>query len=247
MNLEKIKNSVRGDIYFFDSIGSTNAEALKSDDAADLSLFLAGNQTAGRGRKGRSWQDIKGGIYMTVLLKQDKISDGISSITLMAGLAVSRVISESRIKWPNDIILDGKKVAGILTESKILGKSGIIAVGIGINANNTNFPQDLSEKATSIYLFSGIKQDETEIVVRIYKEFLKLYKDFEKGFSGILDEYREKCITLNREIKVEEAGKEYIMTARDIGENGELIAEENGKEKRIAFGEVSVRGLLGYL
>ena len=247
MDLEKIRSAVCGELYYYDSIDSTNSEALRHGNAADMSLFLAGEQTAGRGRKGRSWQAYKGGIYMTVLLKPDSISGGISALTLMAGLAAARMIPGSRIKWPNDIILGSKKAAGILTESKISGNSGVIAVGIGINANNTGFSEELAEKATSIYLFSGEKQDETEIVTGIYKELLRLYKDFNKGFSKLLDGYREKCITLNREIKVVKDGKECVMKAIDIGENGELIAEENGKIHRIAFGEVSVRGLLGYL
>ena len=247
MDLEKIRKAVCGDVYYFDSVGSTNTEALKCDSAADFSLFLAKNQTGGRGRMGRSWESSKGGIYMTVLIKPDRISENIPALTLMAGLGVARIIQNSRIKWPNDIVLGNKKVAGILAESKIIGKSGVIAVGIGINANNTDFCGDLAEKATSIYLFSGEQQDETGLVTGVYKELLQLYKDFDKGFSRFSHEYREKCVTLNREITVIKDGREYTMTAKDIGDNGELIAEANGKTERIAFGEVSVRGLLGYL
>lgn len=247
MDLEKIKKSISGELYYFDSVGSTNTEALKSENAPNFSLFLAENQTAGRGRKGRSWKASSGGIYMTVLIKPDRISENISMLTLLAGLCVSRVIASSRIKWPNDIILGDKKVAGILTETKISGKSGVIAVGIGINANNTGFCEDLADKATSIYLFSGEKQDETGLVTGVYNELLRAYKDFDKGFSDFLDEYREKCITLNREVVIIKDGKECVMTAKDIGKNGELIAVQNGKNERIAFGEVSVRGLLGYV
>ena len=247
MDLERIRKSISGELYYFDSIGSTNREALKCDSVPDFSLFLAANQTAGRGRQGRSWKASEGGIYMTVLIKPDRISENISTLTLMAGLCVSRVIAKSRIKWPNDIILGDKKVAGILTETKISGKSGVIAVGIGINANNTDFCGDLADKATSIYLFSGEKQDETGLVTGVYNELFRAYKGFDKGFSGFSDEYREKCVTLNREIVIVKDGKKCVMTAKDIGDNGELIAEANGKTERIGFGEVSVRGLLGYL
>ena len=245
--MEKIRKNIRGELYYFDSVGSTNTEALKCDSAADFSLFLTENQTEGRGRQGRSWKASEGGIYMTVLIKPDRISENIPALTLMAGLCVARVIPESWIKWPNDIVLGDKKVAGILTESKIVGKSGNIAVGIGINANNTYFCGDLAEKATSIYLFSGKKQSETELVTGVYNGLLRLYKNFDKGFSSFSDEYRERCITLNREIVVMKDGKECVMTAKDIGNNGELIAESGGKTERIAFGEVSVRGLLGYV
>lgn len=247
MDLEKIRKNILGELYYFESVGSTNREALENGNAPNFSLFIAENQTDGRGRLGRSWEASEGGIYMTVLIKPDRLSADIPLLTLMAGLCVSRIIPKSRIKWPNDIILDGKKVAGILAETRISGKSAVIAVGIGINANNTAFSENLAEKATSIYLFSGKKQDKAELITGVYNELIELYKDFDKGFSALYGEYREKCITLNHEIAVINDGTECIMTAKDIGENGELIAEADGKTERIAFGEVSVRGFLGYV
>lgn len=246
-DLERIKASVSGDFFYYESVDSTNTEALKLTDAKDKSLFLAENQTLGRGRKGRCWEASEGGVYMTVLLKPEKNFDNISAITLAAGLAAANVIPKSMIKWPNDIILGDKKVAGILAETRILGNDIIIAVGIGINVNNTNFSEGLGEKATSMYMYSGKIQDVTELVIKFYAEFLKIYEDFKiDGFKKIKDEYEKKCITLNREIVILNGGKERVMTAKGINEKGELIAECDRKEETINFGEVSVRGILGY-
>ncbi|MCR4718885.1 MAG: biotin--[acetyl-CoA-carboxylase] ligase [Firmicutes bacterium] len=246
-DLDRIRAEVQGDFFYYESVGSTNAEALKYANAEDKSLFLTQNQTAGRGRMGRSWENSCGGVYMTVLLKPEGISENISSLTLASGLAAARVIPNSTIKWPNDIILGDKKVAGILAETRVSGKNAVIAVGIGINVNNPEFSGDLAEKATSMYLYSGETQDITEIVIRFYTEFLKIYEDFKKsGFSKIKKEYEEKCVTLNREIVVLIGGKERIMTVKGINEKGELIAIADGKTEIINFGEVSVRGLLGY-
>lgn len=246
-DLDRIKAKVKGDFFYYESVGSTNTEALKHTDAEDSSLFLAENQIAGRGRMGRMWEATKGGIYMTVLLKPKKISDNVSAITLAAGLAAANVIPNSTIKWPNDIILGDKKVAGILAETKILENNIIIAVGIGINVNNTEFSEKLSKKATSIYLYSGKIHDIRALVIKFYNEFLKIYGDFiNGGFPKIKDEYERKCITLNREIVILSNGTERVMTAKGISERGELIAVKGGMEEIIKFGEVSVRGLLGY-
>ncbi|MBR4173349.1 MAG: biotin--[Clostridia bacterium] len=247
IDLDRIKKAVLGELYFFETVKSTNLEALKTLEAPDKSLFLAENQTAGRGSKGRSWLAGYGGIYMTVLVRPKKIGADFSALTLAAGLAVARAIPKMQIKWPNDIIAGGKKVAGILVETKIFGKNAIAAVGIGINANNTDFPEELREKATSIAQVTGETQDTAELVIRVYNEFLAVYERFSKGFSEIRAEYLQKCVTVNREIEVIKNGKSRKMFAVGIGDSGELLAEYDGKTERINFGDVSVRGILGYI
>ena len=245
-DLNRIKNAVLGSFFYYESAASTNSEALNCFDAPDKSLFIAENQTAGKGRLGRRWEASRGGIYMTILLKPEKMREDISSLTLATGLAASRVIPKSQIKWPNDIILGGKKAAGILVESKIIGKTMVIAVGIGINADNTEFSEELAEKATSIRLFSGEKQDKAELIIRVYNEFLKVYGEFLEGFEKIRMEYIQRCVTLNREIEVIKNSESRKMYAVGIGDSGELLAEADGKTERITFGEVSVRGIMGY-
>ena len=243
---EKIKNTVLGGFFYYDELNSTNTEALMSGAAPDKSLFLTKMQTHGKGRNGRIWEASSGGIYMTILLKPKEITEDISALTLAIGLAVSRAIPKSAIKWPNDIILGNKKTAGILLESKITGKTGVIAIGVGINANNTEFSEEVLEKATSIRLFSGEKQNEAELIIKVYNEVIEVLKEFSQGFDKIKDEYVKKCITLNREIVVIKDGQNQKMFAVGIGDKGELLAEKDGKVEAINFGEVSVRGLLGY-
>ena len=245
LDSEKIKRAVRGDLLYYETLDSTNKEALRHFEAPDKSLFLTKNQTAGRGRMGRRWEASAGGIYMTVLLKPQEVKD-ISALTLVTGLAVAEVIQDAQIKWPNDIILNGKKVAGILLETKITGKNGVIAVGIGINANNTEFSEEISDKATSIFLQTGKRQDETALVIGVYEKLLEIYERFLKGFDNIREEYVKKCIMLNREITVITDSGSRRMFAVGIGKNGELIAEADGKQEAINFGDVSVRGILGY-
>ena len=245
-DLKRIENKVSGGLFYYESTASTNTEALNSIDAPDKSLFIAENQTAGKGRLGRRWEASSGGIYMTVLLKPEKMRDDISALTLAAGLAVARAIPKSQIKWPNDIILGGKKAAGILLESKIIGKTGIIAAGIGINANNTEFPEEIAEKATSIRLFSGKEQDKAALIIRVYDEFLKVYSEFLKGFDKIRAEYARRCVTVNREVAVIKNSESRKMYAVGIGDAGELLAEADGKTEKINAGEVSVRGIMGY-
>ena len=246
-DLDIIEAVTQGDFFCYDSIGSTNTEALSHTEAKDKSLFIAKNQTEGRGRRGRGWEASDGGIYMTVLLKPEKVSEDISSLTLGAGLAVARSIPGAVIKWPNDIILGDKKVSGILVETRIIKERCSIAVGIGINANNTEFCQELKEKATSVYLYSGEKQNMAGLISKVYLEFLKIYEDFKSGFSKIREEYCKKCVTLNREIVIIRDGREYIMFAKEINARGELLAVCDGKTEVINSGEVSVRGLLGYV
>lgn len=246
MILEKIKKKVLGDFFCYNTVKSTNLEALNCAEAPDKSLFVAKHQTEGRGRNGRSWEDTDGGIFMTILLKPEKPLNSLPALTLATGLAVSRKIENSQIKWPNDIISDGKKVAGILFETRTVGNSIVIAVGIGINANNTEFSEELKEKATSIACVTGRKVEETELIAAVYTEFLRVYEQFSGGFDTIRGEYARKCVTLNREIEVITDNRKRRMFAVGIGDSGELLAEENGKIEAISFGDVSVRGILGY-
>jgi len=247
LNLEKIH--VPGKVYYKEITESTNLDAKNAENAPDKSIFLADMQTNGRGRLGREWSSPKGcGIWMSILLKpQESISD-FSQITLIAGLAVSRVIKGTVIKWPNDVLISCKKVAGILTEATLEnGKVKNIIVGIGINVNNKDFPDELSDKATSIYIETGIISDREQLISNVAKEFFVMYDKFLKNaFSAYKKEYTDKCITINKDVYLIKNDEKRIAKAIGITDKGELIVEENGKEEIINSCEVSVRGLLGY-
>ena len=237
------------DIYFYDEIGSTNAAAKDCRDAADGAVFVAVNQTGGRGRLGRNWFSGEDGIWFSLLLKPDIRPSEVSLITLVAGLAVSAVIDGSGIKWPNDIILSGKKICGILTEmsSEITSLSYVVC-GIGINLNIKEFPAELKCKATSVYIETGVLTSKAQFLASVLESFEKYYLIFlDKGFEGCIDEYRKKCITLGKDVSIVRRDESFQAKAVDISPAGELIIErENGVSEAVFSGEVSVRGLLGY-
>lgn len=236
-------------IIFYDCVDSTNLEAKRNSQMEDRTVFTAVTQTGGRGRLGRKWFSDENGLWMSVLLKPDISPAQCSFVTLVAGLAVCGVIENSGIKWPNDIVLGSKKVCGILTEmSSSAEKLNYIVCGIGINLNNESFPDELSNIATSLYLETGGKTDREMFLNRFLSEFEFYYSRFvENGFSCLADEYRKKCITLGKDVTIIRGDNSYPAIAVDINENGELIVEtENGTET-VLSGEVSVRGIFGYV
>lgn len=248
-NLDPKRISVPGEIYYKEITESTNLDAKQAENAEDKSIFLADTQTNGRGRLGRTWSSPKGcGIWMSILLKpQGNIAD-ISQITLIAGLAVSRAIEGTVIKWPNDVLMSNKKVAGILTEmSAESGKIKHIIVGIGINVNNSEFSCELCDKATSIYIEKGKITDREMLISDIAKEFFLIYDDFLKnGFKTLKEEYINKCATLNKEVYLVNNGEKRVAKAITITDKGELVIEYNENKEIVNSCEVSVRGLLGY-
>jgi len=236
-------------IIHYNTVDSTNLEAKRSFSQPDRTVFVADKQTVGRGRLGRSWVSDEGGLWLSILLKPDIAPENASFVTLVAGLAVSSIIENSGIKWPNDIVVGSKKVCGILTEMSSSGESlNHIICGIGINLNCEAFPDELSEIATSVYLETGKKSNIDKALNLLLESFERFYCLFlEKGFSALIDEYKKRCVTLGRDVTVIRGSNSYPAKAVDINLNGELVVEtENGTEN-VLSGEVSVRGLFGYV
>lgn len=247
---EKLNTGFIGkNLVLYEIATSTNTLAKENCDMPDGTVFVANEQTAGRGRLGRSWNSGKDGIWFSVLLKPEIIPESIQNITLVMAVAVKRVVGSSSIKWPNDIVLNSKKVCGILTEACFEGDKlkGII-VGIGVNVNTEEFPDDLKNIATSVYLETGEKQSKSLFLAKLLEEIEKCYNLFlEKGFERFLEEYKKSCVTLNHMVKICQNDREYIAEATDITEKGELIVKHRDKTETISFGEVSVRGIFGYV
>lgn len=249
LNPHNLEKSVPGRVYYFKSVKSTNTEAKNTENVPDGSVFIAESQTGGRGRLGRKWASPGGrGIWMSIYLTPEIPAADVSLLTLTAGLAVCRVIKKSQIKWPNDVLINGKKVCGILTEmSAEIDRTAKVIVGMGINVNNEFFSIDLIDKATSLYLETGEKHSREKLAAEILKEFFALYADFkERGFSAIATEYKRKCVTLGREVVVIKNGGEIRAVAEDITPFGELVVKTENGFLTVNSGEVSVRGLLGY-
>lgn len=252
-------------VEYHGSIDSTNLRAkyLAEKGEPEGTLVVAEEQTAGRGRRGRGWvAEPVVGIWMSLVLRPVLPPAALSGITLIAALAVNRAIREncgveSQIKWPNDIILNGKKLCGILTEvSSETDYLHYAVTGIGINVNTVQFPPDMAEYATSIYQQTGQWVDRAALIGRFANIYGGYYQRYvQDGHMGsFIEEYDRMLANRNRQVKVyhgmvEEADPSAAETgiARGIDESGALLVEIDGCYKRIVSGEVSVRGLYGYV
>lgn len=248
-----------------DCIDSTNIRAKQLAECGEPegTLVVADRQTAGRGRRGREWLAESGvGIWMTWILRPRLEPTQLSGITLIAALAVNRTIREvcgveSQIKWPNDIVLGGKKLCGILTEvSSETNYIHYAVTGIGINVNTVQFPAEMQDLATSLYLQTGCKVERTALVGRfavLYGEYYEQYLQ-DGNLEAFVEEYNQMLINLDQQVTiyhgmVEEADPSKTETgiARGIQEDGALLVEIDGCCKPIVSGEVSVRGIYGYV
>lgn len=238
-------------IFVYSETDSTNNRAKEEHSAPDGSLFIAEIQNHGKGRLGRGWEAPSGvGIWMSLLLKPQLRPADVAQITLIAGLAVCRGLGHNaKIKWPNDIVIGSKKVCGILAEmSAEINMVNYVVCGIGINVNIPAFDGELSKKATSLLIETGEKHNRAQIVQGVLTEFETLYTDFlENGLKNILSEYKKLCVTLNREVQVIYNNETLIARAADIAPDGSLIIEKDGERITVSSGEVSVRGIYGYI
>ncbi len=220
-------------------------------------LVVAENQTAGKGRRGRKWEtDGNNSIAMSLLLRPDISPDKAPMITLVMALAVAEVLEkltdeEVKIKWPNDILINKKKVCGILTEMAAdNGKIDHVIVGVGINVNQKQMPEELKDIATSVFMEKGLRMSRADIIVAIL-EFFEYYFDIfvsTGDLSDIVNSYESYLININNEVRVLDPKGEYTGTATGINDFGELVIQkEDGSFTRVSSGEVSVRGVYGYV
>lgn len=237
-------------VVFEEITDSTNLLAKRNLSLDEGTLFIANCQTAGRGRLGREWSSQKDdGIYMSLLLKPSITAEDISKITLICGCAVSRVIKNSQIKYPNDIVIGGKKVCGILCEMvSDENKKCAVICGIGINVNNQSFDKELKDKATSLFAQTGQKQSRVKIIQDFLCEFEMLYEKFlSHGISPIMQEYRQKCVNIGKEVVATYQNKKVVGLCTDITDDGAIVIQADNEILKINTGEISVRGILGYI
>ncbi len=244
--------------YFYGETGSTNGDAKRLGDegAPHGTLVVADMQNAARGRRGRSWQSPSGStISMSLLLKPDFSPNQASMLTLVMALAVTKAIEDvcelqATIKWPNDILVDGKKVCGILTEMNAeIDYIQYVVIGVGINVNLGSFPEELQEMATSLMLEKGRKISRAEMIERCMYYFEHYYQLFVEGndLSLLMEEYNRLLISFEKEVKVLDPKGTFTGIAKGINQLGELLVElPDGHIEEIYAGEVSVRGLHGY-
>jgi BirA family transcriptional regulator, biotin operon repressor / biotin---[acetyl-CoA-carboxylase] ligase len=216
------------------------AFALAADGAPDRTVVLADSQAAGRGRRGRAWLDEPGGsLLVSVLLRPALPPAQLPMLSLAAGLAVADALDEAtgvaaRLKWPNDVLVDGRKIAGILLESR-LGTTPLVVLGIGVNLAQRTFPPILQERATSVVRETG-RIVEREAVLAALLRALDRHRDaLEHGkLAQVLDGWRARSATLGRTVSVD--GVQGI--AVDVDDDGALLVDDGTRRRRVVAGEI---------
>ena len=250
---------VAKEVLYFDTIDSTNTKAqeLAEKGYPSGTLVVADKQESGKGRRGRSWVSPSGtGIFMTLMIKPDINPNNASMLTLVAALAVAKAITsvtgeEALIKWPNDIVVNSKKVCGILTEMNAqFDYINHIVVGIGINVHNESFPEEISQMASSLMIEAGGKRfHRAQIIAETMSYFEKYYDTFLKtqDLSALVREYDELLVNMNKAVRVLDPKEPFDGKAMGITPKGELIVDTWESRKLVSSGEVSVRGIYGYV
>lgn len=245
--------------YHFETIDSTNKKAglLAREGAPHGTLVTADVQEAGVGRRGRSWSSEKdAGIYMSMVLRPEIDTNYASMLTLVAAMAVQKAMEQMcetevpMIKWPNDIVLNKKKVCGILTELFLVGADiDFVIVGIGINVNNKVFPEEISETASSFFLELGREIDRELLITKVWDNFKVYYEQFlkTKDISLFQEEYEKVLVNKEENVRVLDPLGEYTGVAKGVTSTGELIVDTEGERTLVSGGEVSVRGIYGYV
>ena len=246
-------------LEYFDETDSTNRQArrLAEAGAPHGTLVVADCQREGKGRRGRVWDSPAGtGIWMSIILRPQFAPAQASMVTLLGGMAAVRGIERvtglsPMIKWPNDAVLNGKKVCGILTEMSTEEENiRYLVTGIGINVNTEQFAPELEDKATSLKCQLGKNVKRSSLLVAVTEAFEDYYSRFQEtcDMSLLKEEYNKMLVNKGRQVSILDPRGSYEGTALGIDATGSLLVErEDGKVEAVISGEVSVRGIYGYV
>lgn len=250
------------ELQCFDEIDSTNnyAKRIALSGAPDGTVIVADCQTAGRGRMDRSFQSPKGkGIYLTALLRPELPPERLLPVTALAGVAVCAAVERvcgvrPGLKWPNDPVLGSRKLCGILTELSVEAETGrvqYLVLGIGVNVLQTaeDFTPEVAEMATSLAMALGRPVSRPALAAALIEELDRLYTALRAGdLSEYLAAYRRDCVNLGKAVQlISPAGRETVTAVGIDGDFGLVVRGADGEERAVRSGEVSVRGLYGYV
>jgi BirA family biotin operon repressor/biotin-[acetyl-CoA-carboxylase] ligase len=238
-------------INVFDDLTSTNhsAKELASQGAEEGTIVIAQTQSKGRGRFDRVWQSPKGGVYLSLLLRPKTPVEKTSLLTFIAALAVTQAVRSynvpARIKWPNDVHVKGKKIAGILLESETSGSQGsyvIVGVGVNLNTNLAQLSVDVRKQSTSIRKEHGSSIEYYEFLNTLLLQFDRFYQLFSAGkFEQIIDEWKHHSDTLGKSIRIESTNDIVQGTAVDVDHSGFLLVKtQDGTIVRVTSGDCTV-------
>lgn len=240
-------------ILYHEETRSTNEDAKAAADAGapDGTLVVTEFQGTGHGRLARGWFCPKGeGVLFSVILRPTSfLPQEAPKCTLLAAVAVARAIRslglDVGIKWPNDILADGRKLVGILTEmSAEMERIHYIVIGIGINVNITadEFTPDIQDTATSLAILAGHTIDRRQLLAAILREMETLYRAVQnEGFAPVFAAWRELSVTLGQDVRVLGVGESFEGRAADIDETGALLVDTSEGRRRVLAGDVSIR------
>lgn len=251
----------RDTLYWFETINSTNdrAKEMAKSGAPDGTVLVASQQTGGRGRMGRSFHSPAGkGMYLSVILRPGCSAEALMHLTCAVAVAVCRAVEDVTgyrpgIKWINDLVADKQKLGGILTEMSVDPKTGNVdyaIVGIGINCNHKpdDFPPELENIATSLLGVTGRSVNVAALAAATIYSLQKMNDGLLTDKNFVMNIYRQNCITLGQEIVLLRAEEKRYGKAVDTDEDGGLIVRfADGTTETVNSGEVSVRGMYGYV
>jgi len=239
------------DIVYFEETDSTNTRAKESavKGAPEGTLIISEKQTMGRGRKARKWfSPSQEGIYISIILRPTIPPHEAPKITLLTAVAVAETLLslttlKINIKWPNDILVNGKKIAGILTEiSTEPDAIDYVVVGLGLNVNTPGFPDDIKEIATSLFIETGEYFSRGRVIREYLQWHEKYYEIFKKvGFEPVIKRWRELANIIGHRIMVEMMNEKYAGEVEDVDKDGVLILKDDrGTLHRIISGDVTL-------
>ncbi len=250
---QEIKRGLRTRVFgrkivYFEEVASTNdvAKELASQGAPEGTLVIAEMQTRGRGRMSREWFSPRGGLWFSIILRPDMTPGEVPLLALMLGVGVAKALLREglrcHLKWPNDVLVDGRKVCGILTELDAeMDVVNYVIGGIGINVNNEvkDFPMEFRHLATTVKAELGRKVSRVVLLKHVLEELERTYDGLnEKGGSVVLDEWRRLSSTLGKRVRVVTHGRTIEGLALDVADNGALLIElENGRIEKIISGD----------
>lgn len=249
---------------YFESIDSTNLEAKReaAAGAKDYTVISAGEQTAGRGRSGHQWISPHGvSVSTTMLIYPKGISmEHLPRLTIIAGVSVAEAVEElyhlrTQIKWPNDVLINSRKICGILTEMDAengIAKNVVVGIGVNVHHRKEDFAPDIRDMATSLDLeLDGQRASRKAVTEAIWNHFILHYENFQKNggsLEGILSSYNSRLANKGKRVKVVHQVNDFEGVALEMDRDGRLlIRKDDGTTVAVDSGEVHVRGLYGYV
>lgn len=246
-------------LHWFDSIGSTNDEAriLAKNGAPHGTVLIAGHQSGGHGRMGRSFHSPEGvGIYMTMILRPNCVPGELMHLTCATAVAMCDALEAAAglrpgIKWTNDLVCGKRKLGGILTALGLTPKGmvdyAIIGIGINCYQKEEDFPEEIRHMAGSLSMVTGREIHLAKVAASMMEALYRMDMCLLSGVDAMLDSYRQNCVTLHQDVVLVRGEEKRYGHAVDIDSSGALVVKfQDGSLEAVNSGEVSVRGMYGY-